>query len=346
MALAYKYGNPDRPLNVVILSDGMTEQAERSELLSLIQSRPPNAKVFCVGVGNEVNRHLLSQLAEDTGGLAAFVSGSDNFQRQAKAFRRKLMRPAASNVQIDFDGIDVYDREPGELPNLYHGMPVRLYGRYRGGGTVNVKVHADINGAPIDQTVTLDFPQTEPANPELERMWAWQRVDRLLKEADRGGSRSAVVGEIVRLGETYSIVTEYTSFIVLENDAEYKRWRIDRKNLLRMARDRKQHQVVRAELAALREKALADLGPRTSGPQLASADRLDPSQTSSMPVPGLSVSQPMPSPARPRSRDLQFAPIAPGSGGGGAFDPVTGAIAIGLAGLGFAAARKRRQPRS
>jgi Ca-activated chloride channel family protein len=321
----------------------MTEQAERSELLSLIESRPPNAKVFCVGVGNEVNRHLLSQLAEDTGGLAAFVSGNDNFQRQAKAFRRKLMRPAASNVRIDFDGIDVYDRQPEQLPNLYHGMPVRLYGRYRGGGAVNVHVHAEINGAPVDQTVTLEVPETEPANPELERMWAWQRVDRLLKEADRGGSRSAVIDEIVRLGETYSIVTEYTSFIVLENDAEYKRWKIDRKNLLRMARDRKQHQVVRAELEELREKALADLGPKPTGPQLTSTDRPDPSQISSMPVPSTPVPQPTPSPPSPRSRDLHFAPSSPGFGGGGAFDPVTGAIAIGLAGLGLAAARKRRR---
>ena len=29
MSVAYKYGEPDRPLNVVILSDGMTEQGER-----------------------------------------------------------------------------------------------------------------------------------------------------------------------------------------------------------------------------------------------------------------------------------------------------------------------------
>ena len=65
-------------------------------------------------------------------------------------------------------------------------------------------------------------------------MWAWHRVDRLLKEADAGGSRTSVIDEIVRLGEGYSIATEYTSFIVLENDAEFQRWKIDRKNALRI----------------------------------------------------------------------------------------------------------------
>ena len=60
---AYKYADPDRPLNVVILSDGLTEQSERRALLELIGARPRNAKVFCIGVGNDVNRPLLEQLA-------------------------------------------------------------------------------------------------------------------------------------------------------------------------------------------------------------------------------------------------------------------------------------------
>jgi Ca-activated chloride channel family protein len=322
MALAYQYGEPDRPLCVVVLSDGMTEQRERAELLALIQSRPANARVFCIGVGNEVNRPLLSQLAEDAGGLAAFISQGDNFERQAKAFRRKLMRPAASDVRISLAGLDVYDLEPAQLPNLYHGMPVRLYGRYRGQGPVKVRVEAEVNGAPIDQAVEMEFPESEPANPEIERMWAWQKVDRLLKEADRTGSRAGVIDEIVRLGEGYSIATEYTSFIVLENDAEYARWKIDRKNLLRLARDRKQQEVVRSELEALRDKALTSVGPKPADLELASAEHADVTQTPQTPSNGAPV-QPVSQPATssgPRSRDLNFAPSSPSGGGGGSVE--------------------------
>ena len=316
MAMAYKYGSPDRPLNVVILSDGMTEQGERSQLLALIQSRPANARVFCVGVGNEVNRPLLSQLAEDAGGLAAFLSHGDNFQRQAKAFRRKLMRPAAGDVRIGFKGLKVYDVEPQQLPNLYHGMPLRLHGRYQGDGPVTVRLQADVNGAPLDQTVVLEFPKTDPANPEIERMWAWRKVDRLLKEADRTGSRTPVISEIVRLGETYSIATEYTSFIVLENDAEYRRWKIDRRNLLRVARDRKQQQIVQTQLEALRERALADLGPKAADPRLSSSDRQPSSQGPLNTAAPEDVPPSTQSPTGPRNRNLRFAPNWPGGGGG------------------------------
>src|SRR5437867_8947927 len=237
---AYQYRDPDRPLNVVILSDGLTEQRDRAELLSLIRSRPSNARVFCIGVGNDVDRPLLEQLATDAGGLAAFISRDDDFARTAQAFRRKLSRPAATHVELKFDGVDVYDLEPKTLPNLYHGMPVRLYGRYRKGGAAKVTVRADLAGSELLQHTTINLPTNASEIPEIERMWAFHKMQRLLKDADRTGSRdAAAIDEVVRLGEAYSIVSEYTSFLVLENDAEFQRWKLERRNALRIERDRK-----------------------------------------------------------------------------------------------------------
>lgn len=334
MSLAYKYVDADRPLNVVILSDGMTEQSERQELLSLIGARPGGARVFCVGVGNEVNRPLLSQLADEAGGLSAFLSAGDDFQRQADSFRRKLLRPAARDIKIRFVGGDVYDVEPQQLPDLYHGMPLRMYGRYRTAGEVEIQVQAELNGAPFDQTFAINLPATDEANPEIERMWALEKVNRLLRTADRSGNRAEVTDEIVRLGEMYSIVTEYTSFLVLENDAEYQRWQIDRRNLLRIGRDRAQQQQVRADLARLREQARADMGPQHKGDGVelaADADRATPSS-----------STPDRAPAAPSGQDLSFAPTTPGERGGGAIDPVTGGIVLSLAALAAAARRRRK----
>lgn len=261
---AYRYGDPDRTLNVIILSDGMTEQQERQNLINLIQSRPGNARVFCVGIGNEVNKPLLEQMAEDSGGIAAFISRGDNFKIQARAFRRKLMHPAATDLVIDFEGLRVYDIEPKVLPSLYHGAPVRIYGRYAGSGEPKVSLKANIRGKEIKDRARLLFPAEDENNPEIERMWAWKRIDQLLKDADRSGSRQSVVDEIILLGEGYSIVTEYTSFLVLENDAEYKRWKIDRRNLLRIDRDRNAQAKLREELDRMRSKTAANIGPSES----------------------------------------------------------------------------------
>ena len=289
MSTAYKYATADRPLNVVILSDGLTEQQERVVLLQQIQKRPGNTRVFCIGVGNDVNRPLLEQLAEDSGGLAAFISPGDNFGRQARAFRQKLLRPFATNLEIKFAGVNVTEVEPSVLPNLYFGAPVKVYGRYRGNGTADVTLRGSVNGVEIKQTAPLEFPKTDPANPEINRMWAWHRVNRLLKDADRKGDRSSVIPDIIRLGEDFSIVTEYTSFLVLENDAEYQRWKISRKNLERTASERQTQAKLRAQLDGIRNKALANLGPQSAQ----SAPPAKPTQRAST-APSANLPDPMP----------------------------------------------------
>ncbi|MCP4899915.1 MAG: VWA domain-containing protein [bacterium] len=338
LQLAYQYKADDRPLNVIVLSDGMTEQRERATLLSVVGQRPRSTRVYCIGVGNEVNRPLLEQIAEEAGGLAAFLSRGDDITRQAKAFRRKLVRPVGTNLEITIDEVGAYDIGPAKLPNLFHGSPLRLYGRYRGDGIAKVHIQATLGGEMLDQWVELDFSDSNALNPEIERMWAFNRIEGLLREADRGGSRAKVVDEVIRLGEGFSIVTEYTSFLVLENDAEYQRWKIERRNALRIERDRTQQQRVRSRLEKLRDEAAAALGP------MGLPDKAEQPSTADTNSADSSARPEGASPAGPR-RQVDVGPrrdSGSGGGGGGALDPLSAGLAILIAGLIFAVSRVRQ----
>ena len=326
---AYKYRDEDRPLNVVILSDGMTQQGERAQLLAAIGRRPSNSRVFCVGVGNEVNRPLLGRLARNAGGLAAFLSRGDNFVRQAKAFRRKLTKPAMRDVQITFDGGDVYDLYPTRLPSLYHGAPVRLYGRYRKPGQAGATLTAEVNGREASMTTAMTLPDKDSDNPEIQRMWAWQKVRQLT--ARPKPLAGDVTEEIVRLGEGYSIATEYTSFIVLENDAEYKRWRIDRRNALLVARDRNARTRLTKRLEGMRDEALAALGPQGDSGNRGATAKPSNSARPRRGNPGQNAQT-----NSPRSRG----PFGGGGGGGGG--PV-GPISLAVIGLLAIGAKRRRK---
>jgi len=333
---AYKYRSDDRPLNTVILSDGMTDQAERRVLMNMIQSRPSNIRVFCIGVGNEVNRSLLRQIAEDAGGLAAFISQQDDFERQAKAFRRKLMHPAAANLKIDISGVNVYDIEPKKLPNLYHGMPVRMYGRYKGGGDSQVRLTAQINGRLVESVAQIIFPDNENNNPEIERMWAWHKMERLKRQHEISNDQS-FVDEIVRLGEGYSITSEYTSFLVLENDAEYKRWKIERRNASRIQRDRAAQKRLRKELEQLRNRSMTKIGPAEQSKTVENKG----AQQVSKKTQQSNSSQPKKShPTSSQSADMPN--LNTNSKGGGAMDPGSALITITLAG-GLLLTRRKRQ---
>lgn len=328
LATAYKYGNPDRILNTVILSDGMTEQNERRVLMEMIKGRPAHVRVFCIGVGNEINRSLLGQMAEDAGGLAAFISRGDDFKRQAQAFRRKLLHPVATGLAMKISGVEVYDLAPATLPNLYYGMPVKLFGRYRGEGPARLNLSATVNGRKIENDAELAFPAADDANPEIERMWAWHRMEGFKREHELKNS-PRLVEEIIRLGETYSITSEYTSFLVLENDAEYRRWKIERNNSSRIKRDRAARERLSRELAALREKALAEIGP------VVEKDTRTAAQTPQ------AVNPPRPRAGTPPQTTTRRGVDLP-SLGGGAMDPVSGLIGIAMAGGAFLGRRRKK----
>lgn len=341
---AYRYQDTDRTLNVVLLSDGLTESGEQNVLLDVIRARPSGSRVFSIGVGNEVNRPLLTQMAEEAGGLAAFLSEGDDFQRQAQGFRRKLMRPAASQIKLGFGGMDVYDVEPKQLPSLYHGSPVRVYGRYRSGGLAKVTVEGDALGAPFKQTADLELPRDEPGNSEIERMWASHRIQQLLNESRRAGTDKNVKEEIVRLCEGYSVTSEYASFLVLENDSEFKRWKIARRNATRIERDRSSQIALRQQLETLRQESLTHLGPQKNILTKTVERPTTPDASSQVPVKNV-PRDPAPTQSQPRSKRGFNIPMPSSSGsgsggGGGAIDPVTGSVALILAGAAY---RRRRR---
>ena len=180
------------------------------------------------------------------------------------------------------------------------------------------------------------MPTIDNDIPDIERMWAWHIMQRLLDDADRNGDRTRVIDEIVRLGEGYSIVSEYTSFLVLENDQEYKRWKIERRNVLRINRDRTSQKRFREELAKLRKSSAANVRPverKKAEPQKSVSNRITPATKQAPQVARRS-------PGRNRNRSFD---IGLPSGGGGAIDPLSALIALTI--LGCAGTLKLRRHR-
>ena len=329
---AYRYRDVDRPLNVVVLSDGMTEDGASRELMRLIGQRPAGTRVFAIGVGNEVNRPLLRDMAKASGGLSAFLSRGDDFDRQAAAFRRKLIRPAIEEVTIQSltDTLQLGDERSS---SLYHGKPLRVYGRYTQSGPVSLKITGTIMGSPFEKVATVTLPDRDDANPEIERMWAWNEVQQLMSQVRARGETSESVAAIVDLCERYSIVSQYASFIVLENDQEYRRWKIEQRNAVREQRDRRARDAVNARLEQMRSRTLASVGPNAI-------------PTSAAPID--SDAQPTIDRVTQRSRqvddrsfDLGIPTNGGGQRGGGALDPLSGSIALALGAMGWARRKQK-----
>ena len=194
----------------------------------------------------------------------------------------------------------------------------------------------------VNQVVTPHFRTREPFVSMSQANLGLIRRD-LLKQADANGTRTPVIDEIVRLGEGYSIVTEYTSFIVLENDGEYKRWKIDRKNALRIARDRGQQKAVANRLAKLREQATTEIGPVDPSAKLPAVPGVA-SRNVQQARANPATAQPQRGGSAPAQRNGQGFDLTPGRGGG-AIDPLTAAGMACLVVILWRVGRAKPRPR-
>ncbi|MBN2164216.1 MAG: hypothetical protein JXR25_11165 [Pontiellaceae bacterium] len=74
-------------------------------------------------------------------------------------------------------------------------------------------------------------------NPEIERLWALSKIDETMQVIREEGENDSLRRRVVDLGTEYSLVTDYTAMIVL-NDEALENEGIQRRNHGRVQRER------------------------------------------------------------------------------------------------------------
>jgi len=156
------------------------------------------------------------------------VQGADGPGGAAFALLSELSKPALKNAEIRFSGLETAGVYPGELPNIPAGTQQIVLGRYLPDGektAAEVVITGILAGKEETFRVKFELPGKEEGNSFIPRLWARMHLEYLLSMG-----RSATVKEdIIALSEEYMIMTPYTSFLVLESDADRKRFKVKRR---------------------------------------------------------------------------------------------------------------------
>jgi len=206
--------NADVSRSVIVVTDGYV--TVENEVFQLIRRNLGNSNVFAFGIGTSVNRHLIEGIARAGQGEAFVVTKPELAAAQAERLRRMIDAPVLTQLRARFDGLDVYDVEPAALnalPDVLGGRPVVITGKWRGApsGQLVLEGQAAI-GTHID-VVPVSTPDPDAA--ALRHLWARGRIQELSdQEALEGGSGQR--DAITALGLRYSLLTQYTSFIAVD----------------------------------------------------------------------------------------------------------------------------------
>ncbi len=216
-ALKRVYAEPkatDVSRTVVVVTDGYVT-VER-EAFELVRKNLSAANLFSFGIGSSVNRHLMEGLARAGMGEPFIITQPSEAAEQAARFRRMIDSPVLTSVKARFEGLDVYDVEPAQLPDVLAGRPVIVFGKWRGEGKGSLIVDGQNANGPFRQTLPIDAEATATTgNAALRHLWARHRIASLSdQEALEGGD--AWAKRITDLGLKYSLLTNYTSFIAVD----------------------------------------------------------------------------------------------------------------------------------
>lgn len=218
-----------RPYMVVFLTDGRPTIGitDEKQLVRKVKDyNTSGVRVFTFGIGHELNIHLLDKITEVTRASRSYISPEEDIEIKVSDFYSRVQSPVMTDIKLDFgSGIRVSKKYPVHLPDLFRGSSLTVLGRYRGDGDARIA----LTGRVKNREKVLRFEAGDGfkaagdhgavENDFIPPLWAARRVGYLLDQVRLHGKDKELVDEITQLARRYGILTPYTSYLILEDEA-------------------------------------------------------------------------------------------------------------------------------
>ena len=234
---AYHGLEADRTTGIILVTDGVCNIGPTEHAAFLKLCRGYDIRLFTFVIGNSANQPLMEALALETQGFAMNLSESDDIVGRLIQAKAKILYECLHDVKVSFSGEKVHDLTPARPGSLYQGQQLVQFGRYDGDGPVEVSLSARVSGQERTWKIRANLPAVDGDNPELERLWACSRIDELMQQIRDQGESESLRAQVTALGVDYSLVTDYTSMVVLR-DEEAETLGLQRRNQQRVSVER------------------------------------------------------------------------------------------------------------
>lgn len=220
---------------VLFLTDGLptvgkTREAELRQLVE--QGNVHGRRVFCFGVGNDVNVPLLDRIALGTRATTTYVLPDEDVELAvAKVFSR-LDQPVLGEPRLrTLDQGRIDDVLPAQLPDLFAGDQLVVLGRYRGAEDLQFELSGRTAAGDRRYAFTLSLARASTAHAFVPRLWASRQIAFLVDQLrQQGGDLGQLAtadpfaapalrelrDEILRLSTRFGVLGEYTAFLARE----------------------------------------------------------------------------------------------------------------------------------
>lgn len=209
--------------HLVVLTDGVASIGEMDG--ELIQSKTlaalsKQSSLHTIAIGHSANEDGLRKLARAARGQSLRMTPKDDPAQTLTRLSSLLNQPLLVDMTVEVLSGNLSQITPNQPINVAHGESIAIMGLLpdtKSNATIALK--GTYQGKPWQQTIELPAQGT-PKNALLPRFWARKHIDVLQKQ-------DAPRADIVKLSKTMGVLSPYTSFLVLESDEAFKKYKIE-----------------------------------------------------------------------------------------------------------------------
>jgi hypothetical protein len=153
-------------------------------------------------------------------GYATFVSSDDSIALLIANHFKRISKPVMTDLEINYGALQVWDRYPKNLLDLFWGTQTLELGLYNGSGAYPVTLSGWVGADSLNYEKMFSFPDTLGGYRFVPRLWAKGKIDHLLNLIEIYGETDELVNQIIELSLTFQILTPYTALYVDPTDIE------------------------------------------------------------------------------------------------------------------------------
>ncbi len=198
---------------VVFITDGSV--GNEHELLSLLHQQLEHARLFTVGIGTAPNSFFMRKAAEFGRGNFRFIANTSSVEDEINRLFKQLQYPALTSIGLKSD-TGFVEHYPEPVPDLYAGQPVVLAAKIPD-QTNELILEGEINGE--SWLKKLDVKSASSDSTGISSVWARQKIDQLMNQQWIYSDDQLHRSEIIRLSQSFSVLSPYTSFLAMETDS-------------------------------------------------------------------------------------------------------------------------------
>lgn len=196
---------------IVFITDGAI--GNERELFNSINSNLGDARLFTVGIGSAPNSFFMSKAAAYGRGSYTYINDLRTVSNKMAELFKKITSPVMRDIKIDWG--EPVEQYPARVPDLYKGEPIVVLVKANKAPS-KLTVSGNMLNTPWKQNLRFKNQQTDNAE-NIDTLWARQKIVSLMDKLNTGEqTQEQVKPKVVELGVKHQIVSQFTSFVAVE----------------------------------------------------------------------------------------------------------------------------------